>query len=328
VITNKNDISLALAVWLLSDDYDYQAGNKTNYISVTSLMRPLRQLILMPRVQLSGQTSDVEDRVPSALGNAIHNAIEYAWLNKPQIPLTLLGYPQEVIRLLRVNPTDDELEANPAIIPVYLEQRAYREYLNYTIGGKFDMVTEGVLQDAKSTSVYTYIGGKNDEAYKLQMSMYRWIDSQQKRPKITEDYGTINFIFTDWSRSQSNYVKGYPKSRVAKKDIPLMTLAETDAWVKLRLTQLGLYFNKPENELPECTEEELWRADPLFKYYADPTKTKGRSTRNFTTKQEAAQHLADKGKGVVIPKLGEPKRCNYCPAFSICTQKDKYFDVT
>lgn len=64
-----------------------------------------------------------------------------------------------------------------------------------------------------------------------------------------------------------------------------------------------------------CTDEELWRSDPQYKYYTDPTKTSGRST-NFDNLADAHRHLAEKGgKGVIITKPGEPKACAYCPAF-------------
>lgn len=37
--------------------------------------------------------------------------------------------------------------------------------------------------------------------------------------------------------------------------------------------------NKPDEEIPECTDEELWRSPTKYKYYSDPNKTSGRSTK-------------------------------------------------
>ena len=34
--------------------------------------------------------------------------------------------------------------------------------------------------------------------------------------------------------------------------------------------------------------------------------------------------MRNQGKGVVITKPGEVKRCGYCPGFEACTQKDAY----
>ena len=47
--------------------------------------------------------------------------------------------------------------------------------------------------------------------------------------------------------------------------------------------------------------------------------------RNFDNLAEANAFKNEKGKGVVVTKLGEPKACEYCPAFDICKQKDAYF---
>ena len=46
--TNNADIDLSVAVWLAHDDYDYVT--KPNYISVTTLIKPIRQIILRGRV--------------------------------------------------------------------------------------------------------------------------------------------------------------------------------------------------------------------------------------------------------------------------------------
>jgi hypothetical protein len=77
-----------------------------------------------------------------------------------------------------------------------------------------------------------------------------------------------------------------------------------------------------ESQIPECSDEDLWRSEPVYKYYKDPNKTL-RSTKNFENKQDAYSHLASIGIGTVIEKPGTVTSCRYCPAFSICAQKDK-----
>ena len=58
-ITNKFGINLPLSVWLLHDEYDYV--DNANYISVTGLMKPVKQTILSSRVPSAEQVSDVSD---------------------------------------------------------------------------------------------------------------------------------------------------------------------------------------------------------------------------------------------------------------------------
>jgi hypothetical protein len=323
MITNNSDISLALAVWLLHDEYDYV--NEPNYISVTSLMRPLRHIVLAPRIDKSVLPVDVENFIPRALGHSIHDSVEKAWTNGYARSLKLLGYPDSAIERIRINPTNDEVRGSNSIIPIYLEQRAQRQFEGFTIGGKFDMVTDGMVQDTKTTSSFTWLHGGKDNDYQLQMSLYRWIDAAQPLRKITEDHGRINFIFTDWQKSSARSNPKYPQKRIEYKEIPLLSLKETEAWIHNKLALIQRHKDTAEHLLPECSDEELWRNEPVYKYYGDPTKTTGRSTKNFDTLREANAFKTEKGKGVVLTVPGDPKRCNYCEAFSICTQRNRYF---
>lgn len=322
-ITNNSDISLALAVWLVHDDYDYDAD--PNYISATSLLKPIRHIVLPRRLPPEARTMDVSDQIKKKLGSALHDSIEKAWTEGYVESLMRLGIAEDVIERVKINPSDKEVRASNSIIPIYLERREKRKLNGKVIGGKFDMVAEGILQDTKSTSVWTWVNERNVDAYQLQMSIYRWLDAGRELRRVTEDYGVVNFIFPDWSAGMVK-TPNYPQQQVEKKIVPLLSLHETEAWIASKLLTVTSNLHVPEALLPRCTEEELWMSDPVYKYYGDPTKTTGKSTKNFETLAAATQHKADKGKGVVIPVPGAPKRCAYCDAFSICTQKDEYFN--
>lgn len=317
MFTNNTDIPLGLAVWLVEDNYDYIQD--PNYYSVTELMRPIKQIILGRRNR-EERVTDLVDCIPSALGNALHTAIEQAWLNNAHRSLEVLGYPEDVIKRVLINPTPEQLKETKDPIPVYLEQRTVKKVGRFLVGGKFDMVAEGIVQDNKSTSAYTWVYGGREDDYALQGSLYRWLNPD----KITEDFIRINFIFTDWQKSQSLQNPLYPDSRCKYKDIPLMDVTSTDLWVKQKLALIEKYENAAEEDIPDCTDEELWMSDTVYKYFADETKTSGRSTKNFTDYMEALSYSQSKGKGVVITVPGEPKRCGYCPAFEICEQRKKY----
>ena len=319
-ITNNSGISLTLAVWLVNDDYDYI--NEPNYISATRLMKPIRQIVLAKRIPPELRQIDVEDRIASALGTALHDSIEKAWVKSYRQNLKQLGYPEKVIDRVRINPTDEELKEVEDVIPIYLEQRAKRVLNGYTIGGKFDMVAEGMVQDNKSTSAYTWLFGTRDDEHCIQGSIYRWLNPR----KITEDFIRINYIFTDWQKAQSKTNPNYPQKRVQSKDIPLMSEKETEQWISNRIKLVEQYADAKESDIPECTDAELWRSEPAYKYYSDPSKTSGRSTKNFDNMNDARIFMAEKGgKGIIKTVPGEPKRCNYCDVYEVCTQKDRYF---
>lgn len=325
-ISNTQGISLPLAVWLLHDEYDYI--DRPNYISATSLMKPLRQLVLPGRVPPEARQEDVSDYIARALGHSIHSAIEHAWSNgNHHRAMRRLGYTNDVIERIVVNPTEEQLRSRNDIIPVYFEQRAFREVevmgQTFTIGGKFDMVSDGIVNDFKSTSVWAWVKGTKDEDYSLQGSLYRWLNPD----KITEDYTRINFVFTDWQRSMTKTNPDYPQKRVEHKDIPLLSIAEAEAWVKRKLELYLKYRDTPEAQLPECTDDELWRSTPQYKFFLDPAKARepgARATKNFDDAGEARRYQAERnGRGVIITKMGEPKACGYCPGFAACTQKDR-----
>ena len=249
--TNNHNVPLALAVWLVADNYDYQ--DRPDYISATSLMKPLRQLILSARTIQGSLTSDLADYAARVMGNALHDSIEKAWLNNHQKSLALLGYPQQVIDRILVNPSDELVARTKDAIPIYLEQRAFKKVGKWTVGGKYDMVAEGVVHDNKSTSAYTWMNSDKDQDYIIQGSIYRWLNPT----KITEDFIRVNFIFTDWSRAQARMDPAYPQAKVQAKELPLLSIEETEAWVVAKLAQIDKYWDAKDADIPECTDFEL-----------------------------------------------------------------------
>lgn len=328
LITNNNDISLPLAVWLLYDSYDYI--DKKNYISATTLLKSTKQIILSGRVTAEGRELDVADFLAARLGQAIHDSVEKAWTS-PELPqmLTRLGYSEEVGKRIVVNPSAEILQEIPDLIPVWVEQRAFREVTlpngeTWTVGGKFDMVIEDRLFDTKTTSVYSYILGNKDRDYALQGGLYRWLNPE----RIKNDHVYIQFVFTDWQRAMARRDANYPQHRAMEYPVKMPPAEEVEQFVQDKLQELSRLRNAPESEMPDCTDEELWRSAPQYRYFSDPAKAQdpsARSTRNFNNLAEAEAFKATKGKGVVIVKPGEPKACAYCPAYDICRQKDQYF---
>lgn len=314
--SNQMNIPLPLAVFLATDDYDYDPTT----ISATALMRPIRQLVLTKRVNPEDNPIDIAGLVSSRMGSAIHAAIEKAWLN-PKQALKALGMPTKLADNVMINPSKPMLELNPNAIPVYMEQRAYKQVGNYKVSGKFDFVAEGRVQDFKSTSVYSYLNQTNVTKYSLQGSLYRWLNPDI----IHKDDMVVNYIFTDWSAADAKQKPEYPQARVLTQRIPLISVEETQAYVEAKLKQIEKYKDAKESEIPYCTDEDLWRKATVWKYYKHKDKTDGRSTKNFDNSADAYARLADDGySGIVVEVKGQVVACRYCNAFSVCTQKDNY----
>lgn len=311
---NTTNIPLSLGVFLATDSYDH--SNDPWTISATTLIKPLRQIILAGRVPQEDATVDLASLVNSRMGTAIHDAIERAWLTNHAQAMDAMGIPKRVVSRVKVNPKPEEITEDT--IAVYLEQRTDKKVGKWTVTGKFDFVGDGRVEDFKTTSTYAAINNTNDEKYILQGSLYRWLNPTI----ITKDQMAIQWIFTDWSKAKALADPKYPQARTQQKVFPLKSIQEVDAFVRRKLDQIERHWDTDEADLPVCSDEDLWRSEPVFKYYKNPEKT-ARSTKNFETMHDARLRFIEDGSvGLIKEVPGQVTACKYCPAFSICTQKD------
>ncbi len=321
---NKEKLSLSIAVWLASDEYDYKSD--IMHVSATTLLKSTKQIILANRIKNYKKEKSILDdismRIPSTMGTALHNGIENAWRSNYKNSMRDLGYPQSVIDRIIINPTPEQLVEN--CIPIYLENRVEKQLGPFTISGKYDIVLDGQLEDYKSTGVYGFMVNNRDEKYRIQGSIYRWLNPDI----ITNDFMNIQFIFTDWSKLRSTIEakKGYPATRIMAHPIKLYSMEETKIWLKNKLTDIFTYKDTAEEKLPACNSEELWQKEPTFKYYKNPKKMK-RATACFDEFYLANERLIkDNSVGVIKTIYGPVTYCKYCSAFDICSQKDTYLE--
>ena len=312
--TNKANVSLPLAVWLMHDDYDYDS--RTNVISATSLLKPTRALVLKYQNAGLDKSVDITDLVSARMGSAIHTIAEKAWLHTPNIKnaLAALGTSNLTGQFI-VNPSDDVLkDMQESSIPVYVEQRHETTVGDYIISGKYDLVLDGTLSDYKSTSVWTYIYDSNAMKYTQQGSIYKWLAPD----RITDNKVSIQFIFTDWSAANAARDSKYPQSRVLTRDYPLWSTDQTENYIKDKLQDVTSLLDKPQEQLPQCTSEELWESATKYKYFKNPDAQ--RATKNFDTLDEANIRLATEGLGTIKTVPGEAKACRYCEVVEVCDQ--------
>ena len=312
-LKNEDGISFPFSVWLANDNYDYISED--NYISATQLLKPTRQVILSMR---SDADIDIRDRLAVSTGTAIHDSVEKAWLEHYDTNMRALGYSDHLISQIKINPEKVEL----GDIPIYIEHRAVKELNGFKIGGKFDFVLNGNLHDIKTSSTYTYMEDSKREDYILQGSIYRYLNQDI----ITGSDITIDYFFTDWSKINALSNSQYPQSRCLSKSYPLLSVLDTEKYLKTKLREIKANLNKPEDEIIPCPDKDLWLSPTVYKYYSDPTKINGRATKNFDSLEEANNYAASKGKGIVKTVIGTPRRCMYCPAYSICSQRRRYYN--
>lgn len=325
-VTNNHSIDLPIAVWLLQNGYYSGADIAPDgeLISVTTLMKPTRRLILERQVDYEQEEFDVGDLVSSRMGHSIHEGIERAWSEGDwQGAMRRLHYPQSVIDRIKINPDPETIGEDD--IPIFLEQRQFKKIGDIVLTGQLDFSISGAYRDVKSTSVWSYLSDDKDGDYILQGSMYRYIMPEM----IWKDTMRIEFVFTDWSRAMSKTVPNYPQTKAAHKDFKLMSIEDTEKWIleKIHDIKRNAKHTHNQDKMVRCTDKELWKSPETYAYYSNPENAKkgGRAQKKFKSRVDAEEHRAQKGKGVVITIKGEVKACEYCPAFSVCEQRKEYF---
>lgn len=326
MLNNQFNVPLPLAVWLASDDYLY--AKYPNELSATTLLKSSRYIMHSQRTMYPEafpehlrpvlesvqpeQYPDIQERIAARVGTAIHEAVEKAWKNNLPTALKTLGYPDSMVQRIKLNPEPNEIE--PTTIQVYSENRMYREIEveghKFTISGQYDMIVDGHLHDIKTTSTYSYETGCNDEKYMLQGSIYRWLNPEL----ITGDTLTINFVFLDWKQFQSKGNESYPPAKAYKRVYKLLSLEETEMFIRNKLKIHVKHLDSPLEIIPCCSEKDLFSTPPVFKYYKTGFEEGKRATKNFDSFAEASKYRAEKGnyQGDIIEYKGNPFMCPCC----------------
>jgi len=311
--TNVTNISLPIAVWLAVDNYDGPTGQEDKTISVTTLMKSIKQLILSKRVPPTEATVDISNLLAARLGTALHSSVEHAWVKGHLQGLTSLDIPKNIRTRIKINPEPSELSEGD--IPIWLELRTQKQINGWTVSGSADFIFDGACHDFKSTNTFTYTSNSKNEDYILQMSMYKWLNPT----KIIHPIGYIEFLFKDWNSNKALSDPNYPQATVTQKGFKLIEPPDMEMWITNKLAQIDNLIDAPEQDLPDCNQKELWMDDPQYKYFSNPDAK--RATKNFKGDMFAAQQMLNtKGKGIIKTVYGKAKACHWCSAKSVCQQ--------
>ena len=250
--------------------------------SVTELMSPPR--IRRLREQYGDKVvQDVSDNLWQLLGSALHVVMERGITE---------GYIQEERLFINV----DEI----------------------AISGQIDLQKETpdgiVIIDYKFTSAWAVMQDKVE--WEQQLNVYKWLVEKVKKRKVAGLQ--ICAFIRDFSRHEKK--EGYPKAPIHMVDIPMWDAVKTETYVRDRLEQHrnAKMFQDFGEELPLCSDEDRWMRETVY-----AVKREGRKTaiKLFKSIEEATE-LAEKEKGYVETRKGEPIRCtgNYCGVAEWCSQ--------
>lgn len=259
------------------------------YYSKGDAQYSVTELLSSPRIRRlreqydAEMESDVSDQLWSMLGSALHVVME-----RGQTP----GY--------------------------ITEERLFVEVDGVKISGAIDIQQEIdggiVIIDYKFTSAWAVMNEKVE--WEQQLNVYKWLVENVKGKPVTGL--KICGLIRDFNRH--DFREGYPAAPIHMIQIPMWSTHEADKFVKQRLEahRNSKVDRDLGDALTECSPEERWMSETMY-----AVKREGRKTaiRVFKSMEEATQ-LAEKEKGYVETRLGEPKRCtgNYCGVSKWCSQ--------
>jgi hypothetical protein len=198
------------------------------------------------------------------------------------------------------------------------EERIFTEIDGVVISGAIDLqqVVDGgvVIIDYKFVKAWSVKQGKSD--WETQLNIYKWLVESVKRVPVKGLQ--ICAIIKDYAPYDVS--EGYPEAEAVMIDVPMWDAVKTEAYVRQRLdmhrhARMAHDFGE---ELQPCSDEERWMTETVY-----ATKKDGRKSaiRLFKTIEEATE-LAEKEKGYVETRKGEPKRCtgDFCGVSKWCSQ--------
>lgn len=315
-ITNLGNVPLHHAVWLAHDERDAPTLEGRT-ISATTLLKSVRSLILRKRAAEAGDsgTNDILAMVHLRRGTAIHSAIEKAWCSpKLQETLEKLDVPAGLRKRIVVNPT----EVTKDMYPVYTERRRNKAFNGYIITGECDFIAGGTVRDTKETGAFNYTKMKDSIAdYTMQLSIYRWLMPDV----ITSDVGYLDFIFRSFRKPKGFAKPDVPTQMCEAVPVKLLSLEKTQQWIAEKLDLLDYYKDKPEEDLPLCTDKELGVNQVEYKYYANPMSKRATAVFNNVFEAEERQRSSG-GKGKIVVVRSNVFKCLSCPGYTqgTCSQ--------
>lgn len=254
-----------------------------NQYSATTLLKPTRQIILERRYN-DNLEADASEMIWALFGKAVHYILEQhdnsGWAEK-KIKFTL----------------DNGITIS-GIVDLYseLEQR---------------------VVDYKTCTTYKVEKEEFDE-WKKQLGIYAWVLEKLGFPCRK---ATIYAIMRDWTPGKTRF-KNYPQLPVAEVtfEYTASDFADIEYYLYQKTNELTHAETLADEDLPMCSDEELWRSPSTYHVINYKGKRMNKSKTNNIT--EAEQFLIDnrhRGAWKVVEKKGTPKKCfSYCNANQFC----------
>ena len=288
---------------------DYSATELLNPPRIVQLGKRYKDFCSIENLSEEDKYDKLVSNISSFIGTAIHSYIEKM--------------------LYRVREDADTYR-------YMLEKRFYEKIEDRYISGQFDIYfpEKSILYDIKTTGAWNMVFSKEDHLTKWeqQMNIYRYLMSCGSRFKEALDVssGKVVAIYTDWSKATATQSGDYPNSRFEEFNINIWDIAESKNFLEGLIKHHSLYEDVPDDELPECTDNDTWRKPNTWAVYTvDSSGCASKKAKKLfkedsgETEDDAKKYLATVlgGNGVVVFRPGEYVRCeNFCDYKYFCNQ--------
>jgi|TARA_R100001129_G_scaffold185776_1_gene175076 hypothetical protein len=208
-----------------------------------------------------------------------------------------------------------------------IEERLSVEVGLYTVSGAIDYydVKRGVIQDYKRVSTWEVVMGIKEERYR-QLNLYAHL---ARANGWVVNGLEIVYLFRDWSEARANREPDYPPDRAMRVDIPMWTPEATEQYLKDRVKAHVATRILADDDLPDCTAEEMWLDETVYAVMRNGRKSAVRATNDkgvkFKSRGEAQRWIQSNAQNdsslYIEQRLGEPRRClKFCNVANFCNQ--------
>jgi len=290
MLTNFNNTP-KIMMHVLEDAVRHQLG-RSDY-SATSLVLPPR--ILQLKKRYSDQIrDDAMDRWHLFLGNALHEYIEKQ----------LRRYPER-----------------------YIVEHKITEFIKdrkiVAIPDAYDVIDD-IIYDHKSATSWAW-GDQPKEEYEQQLNINAWFMRQSGYEPIK---GSLNMLTKDWSAGMAKFKseEDYPPNPMWEQDISLWSEQEQEDFINARLDLHIECEDMSDEELPYCTDEEMWAKESSYAVKAPGVY---KAKRVLKTWDDANNWLNNcrtaRPDWYIEERPGERVRCEqYCSFKNVCSQYKEY----
>ena len=294
-ITNKLGLPKQL-VELVSNDYK----PTEHQYSCTTILKPTRQVILERRYNDQIE-SDVSDMCWLIFGIAVHSIIE--------------------------NSEEDSGQFKEEKLKVDLG-KYFKELDGYYLSGRSDMIDliNKSITDWKTCSAWKIIY-KDFEDWRKEMLIYAWA---VKDMGFDMDKAEAIAFIKDHNKTKSKTEVNYPKLPiwVEKFAFTEKDFSEIEEYIYNKFLSLKSNENKPDEELPMCSEEERWREPTKYAVKKKANKTASKLHDTLEDAEAHLKNLEEKYPDVyeIEVREGTDKKClEYCSCNRFCPYyKEKY----